>query len=325
MEGYVLRIDHRERAIVPNFQNATCKYTYPIILEQLAVGDFVVSYNGKILFIIERKTYNDLSATWKDPARKFNYKKMLEVRDATNCKVFYGIEGDACPPDAKEFGHVEYHILRAHLDHLTFDHDIHVFYAKTKDDFVRRVFGMMHAYATRACKPLDDVKIAGNETDMLKHKSVEFCMNDTMQKMWNSIKGVTRATAGVLNGAIDIRKLMLGKVTTDEIANLKYPSGICIGQARAKNIITNAMEFETQCKIASIQGVSDKTAKFILSTFKLEDIINGVVTVQMIADLKRPTGTRIGNKIADQLCCAMQLNPVVDMKLANLLDQLVKN
>jgi hypothetical protein len=308
---YHLVIDNRERAIIPNFQSATCKYTYPIVVQELHAGDFAVVYKGRILFLIERKTYADLSATVKDIDRKFNYKKMLEVRAQTGCKVLYGIEGDACPADTKEFQHIAYSALRTHLDHLMFDHDIHVFYAKTKDDFVRRVFGMMYAYATRSCEPLKQIDQAGgdavvsapaaNDMDLLKHNRGFVDDEALRQKMWHQIKGVTVASAGIFSD-IDFGKLYRGEVTQQDLANRRYLSGHCIGPAKAKTILESAAEKETQIDILTcLNGVTKPTAKLVIDTFGLPSIIKGEVSNDQLANLMRPTGKRIGNAIASKI------------------------
>ena len=74
-------IDDRERSVIPFFdsiKNNKNNITYKV--SRINYGDYSVNYNNNIIFIIERKTWKDLSQSIRD-GRKDNIAKLIELRD----------------------------------------------------------------------------------------------------------------------------------------------------------------------------------------------------------------------------------------------------
>ena len=91
--NYKLIVDTRERKIHDNdnFKNLLktdfADLEIEIVVKQLAVSDFAITYRDHLLMLIERKTWKDLSQTIRDNKRKYNYKKMhthIETQNDAN-------------------------------------------------------------------------------------------------------------------------------------------------------------------------------------------------------------------------------------------------
>lgn len=80
-------IDTREQDIIKLLENKNIDFKK----EQLLVGDIMYKKNDEILYIIERKTIDDLGASIKDGRYKEQKARLLSHYDAT--KVFYLLEG----------------------------------------------------------------------------------------------------------------------------------------------------------------------------------------------------------------------------------------
>ena len=80
-------IDTRELDIIKLLEDKNIDFKK----EQLLVGDIMYKKNDEILYIIERKTIDDLGASIKDGRYKEQKARLLSHYDAT--KVFYLLEG----------------------------------------------------------------------------------------------------------------------------------------------------------------------------------------------------------------------------------------
>lgn len=92
---------------------------------RMTTGDFAITSDGKCVAIIERKTWADLMASFKDD-RVTNIEKLLALRESEECKIIYLIEGR--PKPAKG---LNLKACRAHLDRLMFRDDVHIMYSES--------------------------------------------------------------------------------------------------------------------------------------------------------------------------------------------------
>jgi len=102
--------------------------------EHLTVGDFLVMVETRAILVIERKTWADLGASFKD-GRKENIKKLLDYREKTGCKVAYIMEGKR-PQIAAG---IETARLQAHLDHIMWRSNVMVLYSLDKKGTLARI------------------------------------------------------------------------------------------------------------------------------------------------------------------------------------------
>ena len=87
---FKLIIDDRERSIYPYLE--TELYNIEYIIKRINIGDYsIIDDSNKIIVCFERKTLEDLASSIKD-GRYGNKESMIELREKTNCKLFYIIE-----------------------------------------------------------------------------------------------------------------------------------------------------------------------------------------------------------------------------------------
>jgi ERCC4-type nuclease len=132
-------IDDRERAIFPYLDQPSAEYKIPYKVQRINVGDYAICTGAEIKIIIERKTWTDLAASFRD-GRKENVAKLISARQETRCVLVYLIEGHTCPRPGALFGRIPYANLRAHLDHLAFRDNIHIINTCDIEYSARRLF-----------------------------------------------------------------------------------------------------------------------------------------------------------------------------------------
>ena len=151
-------IDDREKKIIEIIDNYKIDYK----IERINIGDIAICYYNKIIAIIERKTWNDLSSSIID-GRKENVNKLLLLRNKIDCKIFYFIEGNIDPKPNSRFNRIAYKNLRSHLDHLIFRDDIHIIHTKNTDCLINRIIELMNNYLT-----IKDIEHEKNNVNILK-------------------------------------------------------------------------------------------------------------------------------------------------------------
>lgn len=87
MNNIEIYIDNRERDLIKLFNENNNN----IILKNLDIGDIVYKENDEIIYIIERKTFNDLGASIKDGRYK---EQKIRLLSNSNGNVFYILEGN---------------------------------------------------------------------------------------------------------------------------------------------------------------------------------------------------------------------------------------
>lgn len=311
--------DDRERAVIPFFEESYIKNDYGVSVEvkRLQIGDFAMMYNGKIIANFERKSWVDLSASIKDN-RMDNVNKMLSLREQTNCKLLYIIEGKCRNSPTKKFARIPYKALLAKLDHLIMRDDIHIIYSKDPADTAVRLIEFCTNYLSLLQKMGAGVKneiVEGEETqneEPEKQKDMDILCTaiptsdlQIVYKMWSSIPNITNTTATLfIDAGYHISDLFLGKISEQTIYTMKYPSGTIIG-ARAKKILKvldDNSNYKHKCNIiSSIPGVTVKTAAVILVTISFVELLQGKYTVDHIAEIKKTEKTKIGKSAAEKI------------------------
>lgn len=305
MSEIELWIDQRERHVIPYFDSIDYKKIPPYKLElrTLSAGDYAVVYKDHIIMLIERKSWQDLAATFLDRSRKFNYEKMISERNQFGCFLFYLVEGKR---PAVGINHVQIETLEAHLDHLYFDHQIVTLYSESVEKTPERIFRLIKHYITSHSNPFKalEEKLGGSQT-IVESKDLDCIpstklsasnnlktakkMSDDAIKyaMWNCIEGMTEPNYLALNDiGINLGGLLLNQYKPENLIHAKYKLGTLVGLKKITKIINSASQLATHIKVMSqIPSISETRAKIILDKFALSDIITGSVTEQMIADI----------------------------------------
>lgn len=330
-----LTIDDHEKKITPFFAEIKMPDNVEYNVTRIEYGDYAVCYRDKILFIIERKTWGDLSSSISD-GRKDNVNKMIKIREDTGCKLFYLIEGNPCPPKNAKFGRKPVKSLQAHLDHLIFRDNISVIYSRTAEKTCARILQLIKNFTTMDPSPIDLIDNELDESDVdaenkpvsqtlekggdkngndkkggnaLKRLKIIVRKSDEtiIYNIWCCVPNITEKSASLFTGEYHISDLILGNIPKETIRDKKYASGAVIGLKRS-NVIWKCSRNKKENNpifinmLMQINGITKKTAIILLEKTEWGDLLDGKLNVTDIAGIKKTeSGRKIGNKVASDI------------------------
>ena len=285
-------VDDREKAIID--QLAYHK-NISVDVKRITVGDFIIMNDDKPLICIERKTWKDLAASFRD-GRKENVNKLIEFRKDTNCTLVYLIEGNAYPSETQKYSRIPAKCLIAHLDHLMLRDKIQICYSKDVEYSAVRITQL----ARNASTLIDSKKVKKvSENDICKKR--ESTVN-YQQQLLQCLPGIGFITSNVLitNNIyfIDLYNMLCADT---QLSQLTYPSGKQLGHAKAKKIIRGIKKFnkKTAIKILStVPSISRKTATKLLTDNTFNDIIT--MSISTLSKLNRGK-TKLGTHAATNI------------------------
>ncbi len=138
-------IDHRESQVIPFLLDIAKGYGFTTSVKSLNVGDYAILINNKIICIIERKTWKDIAASFKD-GRKGNIAKLRGLREDTGCRIIYMMEGVVRNKSPTAI--TEYKRSVSHLDHLMIRDNVHVMYSKDSLDTAQKLCNLSKNIST---------------------------------------------------------------------------------------------------------------------------------------------------------------------------------
>jgi len=317
----VIYIDNRERSVIPFIDKYADQYHIKYEIKQMSTADYAICVDGKIVFIIERKTWDDLAASMLD-GRKNNINKLLSLREKTGCKVSYFIEGEAFPKRESKANRHPYGNLIAHIDHIMFRDDIYVIQTKNEENTALRLCELAKNISTiKGVKNIVNEKYKLEDVqdvqDVQEVQDVQVGLLTEKQKSNINVQeliltrlpsvGSVVATLLVENG-ITLRSIFKGEHKETDIARLKYLSGASVGVEKAKKIIRSVRNIDAEDEkkyyikiLSSIPGISDKSAAKVLSKTSLFKILSGNISVEDLAKLKKTDKASIGPKAASEI------------------------
>lgn len=291
-------IDDREHKIIPIFNKVSLPENVSIRVDRINYGDYSVMFNDTILFIIERKTWEDLASSIKD-GRKENVKKLIKIREDTKCKLIYLIEGNPIPAPNRKFCRIPYKALRSHLDHLAFRDDIHIVHSKDYENTVDRILELVKNYITIKPSLIETL----NKTDVSKLKEKIDTSDSTVYKIWCCVPKITEKNVCLFTDKYHISDLILGAIPKKEIYSMRCTYII----GKRSEVIWNSSRIMNPPNpvhvkmLTQISGITKTTALLVLNTISLEKLLKSEITVAEIADIKKTPTRRVGNKIASDI------------------------
>lgn len=322
--SFTLAIDKRERDIL-TVLNAYIDNKYydskgnhiTWRAEHLTIGDYIIFYNNIAVMVIERKTWTDLAASFRD-GRKENIRKLKQFNEQTGAIIAYLIEGIAIPSHTNKFARIPYGNLRAHLDHLLVRDHIIELHSTNHHTTIQRLFEIIKNTSTmQTTEFLNMLKSGGYSNyaevpnpkvtnpevpntevpnlevpnpEVLSHlelAQVQFKVNESeiIDKLWCIIPGITINSVKLFR-RYHISDLLLGILSEATISKMSYGNGRIIGNKKARKI-ANIAKLENRINtqyylriISNIPGISRKTAEKILESFSMEKIIKDWITIR---------------------------------------------
>lgn len=262
-----LVVDNRELSTIPFFQES---FNYPFTIKTIDVGDYLIYDEEKIIAIIERKTWADLSSTITG-TRANNYEKIVTAKNHLGCMVFYLIEGNMFNNRKSHCAggkSLTYENLTTHLDHLMMNYNFFVIYSNSYKDSVERIELLMKNFISNKLKIKKDITdnwevIEGGENELPQfNKNLDLILRD----MIIAVPGISLNLYEVFRSKL--YDLLMG---TLDIALMKYNSGKTIGVKKANIIKKNINGVKI---IGAIKSISKTTAEEIIKFFPLNVILN---------------------------------------------------
>ena len=146
-----LIIDTRERAVLPFLDIEIKKFKY--IQKQINTGDYLICSNYKnncsnfkINACIERKTYVDFAASFRDGRYSAGIEKMKKLRDETGCQLFFFIEGVAFPSINRKFSRIPYTCILGAINKLMIKHNIFIIQTENEQHTAKRLNDLLTTY-----------------------------------------------------------------------------------------------------------------------------------------------------------------------------------
>lgn len=395
-------VDDRERQVIPFFEEYE---NIRVSTGRVTTGDYAIVVKDEKtkehmpVVIIERKTWKDFSDSIKD-GRMGNNSNLEEFRQKFGCKIVFIVEGAPFPAPNRKFRGIPFKNIQKKIDKMILVDGYHIIQTRDPKMTAQRIVELAIAYdqyyddiktvrSSKTIEPTKPVKStkSTNSTKKLSKPSkssksakdssesdsdtesdsessdssgsssdssdssdesdnivvekgdpepevdggdfvisseltkVRTKTNDRiLQEMWISLPQVSIATAKILSEKWSISDIVSGKVFEMDIADLKYPSGVRIGNERAKKMLIIAKDCKGNGNVAtlkqsieftkaqekllrSINGVSAIVAKQICKKYTLKQLCEKI-TEKELAQVKRsdqPTAKNIGPAIAKKI------------------------
>ena len=275
----------------------TIEHPYELVLEQMTVGDYAIVLDDVIKVIIERKTWKDLAATIRDPDRKANHQKLLDLREKTKCSIVYIIEGVAFPAPDQKVGGIAYKSLIAHLHHIMIRDGCSYIQTRNIKHTAETIISLTTSMTTLIGV---DGGAPSSNSKLLKERHLR-TPEVTHQKIMMKIHGVSATNLPIIKQHYGVSDLV-GRQLTSELSELKHSSGKKFGPKYAERINNSAKDVNTHIKMLSeINGVTYSTATEILKVHPMINIVNGQVKVTDLALIKKTPTTKVGHSLADRI------------------------
>lgn len=289
-----LWVDTREQKMIESFSSLS---GITVKVKTLYAGDYAIVLNDVIVMLFERKSWADLLSTWMDhEGRKLNYHKMLEQREKFGCKVMYLIEENKRyhkdnEPVNKKIG-ITYGTLRAHLNHLMIDYDIHIVYSHSREETPAQILKFMTDFSTsKKMATITGGKFSAS-IEQSKHSTQP--VERVKSKLLRCIKGVSKEIAEIfITKKIKLKDIFEGNFEIDEIASLERASGKRIGDALARKILMNVTEIDKMKFFTEIPQITENNVEpllkieieslFGLSVDKLKEITGNLKMAKNLA------------------------------------------
>lgn len=233
--------DSRERAVITFIETEFKEHAFTV--KQVTTADYMIcrseAAGAVVLAAIERKSHADFAASFKD-GRHANIAKMVSLRAATGCTLFYFVEGPAFPsPTTNVCGIPFGNILAAMTNMMVLD-GIFVVQTENEAHTAKRLLDFVRAFDSVPAPLSQTQPSAGIEPypvpDVLTARAEE-TDDEAAVLMWSRLEGISVTTAKVVTRAFSVAELASQSVTVDRIRALKSDTGRPITKEAVESLL----------------------------------------------------------------------------------------
>ena len=229
-----------------------------------------------VLAAIERKSHQDFAASFKD-GRHDNVKKMIALRAATGCALFYFVEGPAFPDVSQRFSGIPFANILAAMTRLMVSDGIFVVQtesaahsAKRLLDFVR-VFDTAPVFSARPNQGAERADLLPDFTDLavvpeILTRRAEESDREAAVCMWTRLAGVSVTIGALLTRALSVAELAARAVSPEYVRALRTEAGRPINKDAVASLLgvrDGSIELAVSL-VSGLRGITPAVAKLLL-------------------------------------------------------------
>lgn len=272
---------------------------YETVVKQMKVADFAISHDEKIVAAFERKTWKDLADTIKNPERRANNEKLVELQESTGCKIFYIIEGRRPINDCRGVPTTK---LQSYLDARIFQNGFHISYTATPADTAQLII----RFTGYIIDHIDNL-VGGYEEQVGNSAKLYQIQSKSPQviydAMWYKLSGITAANFPSID--ISLLELFTGKDMSSYISTLKYSSGRCFGDKLTNRILSNISNVDSHiAMLTAVPRITTEKAVVILQHYSILDILQMNFDISELSH-KKKLGKKLNDSLREVIKCDM--------------------
>lgn len=272
-----LVIDARERSIT-QYADVLAGISYKI--DQITIGDYVVSAGDKILAVIERKSLSDFASSLRD-GRIDNRAKMYELRERTGCAVVFIIEGPEFPAPDFLVGKTPYKAIESCIFHMIVRDRVSILRSPNMLGTAKLLARFMQSMTTMLAEMPGGyeptpapVELKACDIDAEINRKITRSDEEIVAAMWACIPRVSVDRAPVYMRRWAISQLVCAQVPLDEIKSTKLASGRPLGPKLWQTLFGIPAAEDVHIKmLAAVPGISRKTAVELLKGRDLRAVL----------------------------------------------------
>ena len=309
--------DTREQNVIPFLETEILQYEWKTV--QINTGDYVICNGSNILACIERKTYIDFAASFKD-GRYANIKKMIDLREKHGCQLYFFVEGPQFPSINRKFSGIPFFNIQAAITSMMVNDEIFIIHTENENHTAKRLNDLLKCYSRKltitggsaaesaaaptaesAAAPTAESAAAPTptaESDVAPVVVIPECLtgrieqtnDDLIIKMWSKLDGVSVVFGRILANNFSIADLATGKVPIKSAQDLKTATGRAITKKASDSL--EKLENYGESMLSEITGLSKSMSEQILkSSGGLDKLCN--LSIQEMSAIKIHQKTRI--------------------------------
>lgn len=325
-----LYVDYRERTVIDTINGEFAKPSYfgtadiTVVSKMLEIGDYMITIDieegvEKVLCIIERKTLRDYADSLKD-GRSTNLEKLLALRQETQCKIQYIVEGSHNPAMTEQFSGINYSSILANMTDISIVHDIHIIRTKDKQKTAEHLKFLCERYSHVYPTIQDHFKGSGEintivkkcqpSKDELKKEQLLFIWHNLTSKTDKINKPTSTARAAVLAQKWTLKDWLEGNIEEKDLVEVKV-NGKKIWSHIEK--LSKPLPKLGQIRLlACIKGITETSAKTLIEQKSLLDIINDTSSKDLVISEtggRTGKGNKLGKAKLNNICelCLMKV------------------
>jgi len=299
---FSLVIDNRERALFFHIDIAIKNFKYEKM--QLNTGDYLILQNNKtIKACIERKTYNDFAASFRDGRYKSELANMIKLREETNCQLFFIIEGNAFPAKNSKFSRIPYACILGAINKLMLYHNIFIIQTKNEEHTAQKLNELLTslqniyidaavAAITSAIAPVTAAE-AATATNVAAASEVTATDESAEDEVATTNTDTEAAEVATIEGGHPSENMDASKFKK---------------QLTARHIRTD----EDICLKAwsTLDGISLEFSKILITKFSIKELIMGEISIKSLSELKTALGRKINKDAIASLTHVYNKSPI---------------